>query len=151
VDGFSKIVGQVLRRARRRRGLTLHDVDRESRGGFKPSTIAGYERGERMITIERFRALADIYRIPADRLLADVLDELVPERRHAIEIDLNSLPLLAERERRLVAEFVHGVRARRGAFLADVVRLRSDDVAALALASHLTPRSLLSRLRPALR
>lgn len=50
-----------MRRAREDAGLSLKDVERRTDGRFKPSTIAGYERGERAITVSRFVALAAAY------------------------------------------------------------------------------------------
>ena len=49
VGGFSVEVGVALRRARRMRGLTLRAVSALSGGRYKPTSIAGYERGERTI------------------------------------------------------------------------------------------------------
>jgi transcriptional regulator with XRE-family HTH domain len=143
--------GEVLRRARRNRGLTLQDVSRLTAGGFKASVLGGYDRAERTISLERFTELAQLYGVPADRLLGDLLARTNPEGRVDIVIDLNRLALLDEREVRAVAKFVHNVRTERGDSLTDVVSLRSGDVEALALSSGVAPRELLSKLRPALR
>lgn len=150
MDSFSGQVGEVLRRRRQELGLTLLDVQRISRGGFKPSTVAGYERGERMISLERFRALAELYRVPADRLLARALEEGAPARPDPLVIDLDRISKLAEPERMIVAEHVHSVRTQRRDFLSPVVTLRSRDLEQIALTSKVNARVLLDRLRPAL-
>ena len=49
-------VGRALRRARLARGLTLRQVGERSLGAFKPTAVAGYERGERAISLKRFYA-----------------------------------------------------------------------------------------------
>lgn len=149
MDTFSRQLGEVLRRTRQGLGLTLHDMQKISRGSFKPSTIAGYERGERMISLERFRALAGLYRVPADRLLAEALTESngLPER---LVIDLDRIARLPEPERMIVAEHVHGIRTRRGDFVSTLVPLRSRDLDSIALSARLNVRALLDRLRPAL-
>ena len=44
VSPFSEMAGEVLRLARRARGLTLQEAAARSRGRFAPTSIAGYER-----------------------------------------------------------------------------------------------------------
>jgi transcriptional regulator with XRE-family HTH domain len=151
MDAFAQAAGEVLRVARRDRGLTLQDVSRLTMGRFKPSVLGGYERGERTISLERFVELAKLYGVPADRLLSEVLARTSPQGRTEIVIDLNRLALLDEREVRAVAEFVHNLRAKRGDYFTDVISLRSGDVEALALSSGVAAKDLLSKLRPALR
>jgi len=43
---------------------------------FAPTTVAGYEHGQRSISVERFCALADLYGTAPEELLARALDEL---------------------------------------------------------------------------
>jgi transcriptional regulator with XRE-family HTH domain len=150
METFSRQVGDVLRRTRQDLGLTLHDVERLSRGSFKPSTIAGYERGERMISLERFRALAELYRVPAERLLVDALEDPQADKGVPIVIEIDRIGRIPEPERLIIAEHVHGIRTRRGDFLSPVVSLRSRDLETIALSAGLGARSLLTRLRPAL-
>jgi transcriptional regulator with XRE-family HTH domain len=150
-DPFALAAGEVLRRARRNRGLTLQDVTRLTAGTFKASVLGGYERGERTISLERFTELARLYGTPADRLLGQILERTDPQGRVEVVVDLTRLALLDEAEVRVVAEFIHHVRTKRGDYLTDVVSLRSGDVEALALRSGVAPRELLSMLRPALR
>jgi hypothetical protein len=59
--------------------------------------------------------------------------------------------LVPAKERNVVAEFVHKVKAQRGDYLSDVITLRSGDLHSLALASGLNPQTLVARLAPALR
>jgi len=73
VDEFSKAVGAALRDARRARRLTLRDVQRATGGRYPVSTVAGYERAERMPSLVRFCELARVYGVPPEVMLADVL------------------------------------------------------------------------------
>ena len=66
-------VGRALRRARTARGLTLRDVGIISGGTFTPTAVAGYERGERNISLRRFCDLAIFYGVEPVRLLAEIL------------------------------------------------------------------------------
>jgi transcriptional regulator with XRE-family HTH domain len=144
-------VGEALRQTRRERGLTLYDVGVLSGGRFKPSALGGYERGERSISLGRFCALAAIYGVPADRLLARTLEHASPAGRCELVIDLTKLSLIGTEQAHLVAQFIHRVRAQREDYLSDVVTLRSGDLDALALAAQVRPDALLESLGPALR
>lgn len=66
-------VGIALRRVRLARGLTLKEVGVRSRGAFTPTALAGYERGERTISLRRFCDLCSFYGVDADVVLASVL------------------------------------------------------------------------------
>ena len=144
---FSETAGDVLRRARRAMGLTLQEAAARSRGRFAPTSIAGYERGERHISLDRFCDLADLYAVPPDRLLAEVLERLRPEGRRTVVIDLTRLERLEDRDRELVSAFAESVRARRGHSESTELVLRSGDVEALALQSRERPARLMERLR----
>jgi transcriptional regulator with XRE-family HTH domain len=148
---LAEVIGETLRQARLRRGLTLQQVNVLSEGRFKASAVGGYERGERMISLERFVQLARVYGVPADRLLGEAMDRLEPEGRGRIVLDLNRLSLLGSGERDLVSRFISGVKAQRGSFLGDVITLRSGDVEVLALEADEDPSILVDRLAPAIR
>ena len=92
------VVGEVLRRARKARGLTLRALQAQSGGRFKPSAVGGYERGERAISVERFIELAVAYGVPADRLMAQVLDVTDPSSRPKEILDLAALEAAEEDE-----------------------------------------------------
>lgn len=143
-------LGEVLRDARRRLGLTIREAASRSGTRFRPSAIGGYERGERAISLERFCDMAALYGIPPDRLLADVLDRLRPEGRAEIVVDLTELELLPGEESRRAAELVERVRRQRGTETGDLVSLRAGDLEALAMAFRLPAGDLLRRLEPAI-
>jgi transcriptional regulator with XRE-family HTH domain len=130
--------------------MTLYEVQRRSRGRFKPSSLGGYERGERTISLERFCGLVSIYGVPADRLLANILARLSPEGRRELTININRLSLVGGEVARVVSELVHRVRAQRGDYMSEVITLRSGDLEALGMAADLRPRALITSLRPAL-
>jgi len=151
VSDVSRELGDVLRRARRRRGLTLREVGMLSRGAFKPSALGGYERGERSISVERFLDLAEIYSVPADQLLVELLASRDRVDRRELVIDLTRLGMVEDPTRAQVAQFIHDVRTRREDYVTEVVTLRSGDLHRIALANGSKPHALLERLRPALR
>jgi transcriptional regulator with XRE-family HTH domain len=143
-------LGEVLRDARRRLGLTIREAAARSGTRFRPSAIGGYERGERAVSLERFCDLAALYGIPADRLLADMLVRLRPEGRAEVVVDLTELELLPGDEPRKAAEMVERVRQQRGGEASDLVSLRAGDLEALALSFRLPAGDLLRRLEPAI-
>ena len=80
-------LGRALRRARTARGFTLRDVGIRSDGGFTPTAVAGYERGERNISVRRFCELATFYGVEPVSLLAQALHA---EERESV-VDLTPL------------------------------------------------------------
>jgi transcriptional regulator with XRE-family HTH domain len=66
-------VGRALRRVRTARGFTLRDVGIRSGGTFTPTAVAGYERGERKISLQRFCELSAFYGVEPELLLAEAL------------------------------------------------------------------------------
>ena len=66
-------VGRALRGARLARGLTLRQVGERSAGAFKPTAVAGYERAERSISLERFCQLCEFYGVEPAWQLGEIL------------------------------------------------------------------------------
>ena len=52
--------------------MTLRQVGLASQGRFKSTAVAGYERAERSITLERFYELARLYDMVPERLLSQI-------------------------------------------------------------------------------
>lgn len=150
MNGMSIAIGGALRRARKRRGLTLHEVDRLSRGRFKPSSVGSYERGTRTISAPLFCELSALYGIPPDTLLAEALAASQTEAVADVVIDLTRLPSLRGDEARVVIEFVEQVQSQRRGPHSDIITLRTGDIQVLAAAAGIQPRALLSLLSPAL-
>ena len=82
-------VGRALRRARLARGLTLRQVGERSLGVFKPTAVAGYERAERTISLERFCALCTFYGIEPTKLLTQIEEAL--GRQPDLLVDLSQI------------------------------------------------------------
>jgi hypothetical protein len=141
--------------------LTFRAVRDRSGGRFKPSTLGGYERGERSISLERFCDLAEAYAEAPDVLLAEVLQSIRTEDLGAarsesdegpeLVIDLNRIALIEDEERGAVETFVRDVQARRGDFETEALILRSGDLEVIASSSGMDEETLLEKLRPALR
>ena len=50
-----------------------------SEGRYSPSAIAGYERAERSISLQRFCELATFYGVEPERMLSEILHPEDPE------------------------------------------------------------------------
>lgn len=142
-------IGRALRRLRRAHGLTLVDVAAMSNGMFKATSVAGYERGERSITLERFCSLCQLYGLAPDRVLAEILRRT--EGRIEPEIDLAALESLGTTESALLSGFARQVRGLRGEPQADTITLRAGDLEVLATAEGRRPEELAKALRSVIR
>jgi transcriptional regulator with XRE-family HTH domain len=78
----------VLRHAREGQGLTLESLCDNTNGRFRPSTVGGYERGERDISLRRFHELALVYGIQPESLMAQVRNAIGAEPPGELIIDL---------------------------------------------------------------
>ncbi|MEX0667485.1 MAG: helix-turn-helix transcriptional regulator, partial [Acidimicrobiia bacterium] len=85
MDDFDRALGERLRAARRRRGWSLHEVERSSSNEFKSSVLGAYERGERSISVQRLHRLAQIYAIDVAHLIPSA-DE-VDNKETVIDLD----------------------------------------------------------------
>ncbi len=150
MNRISVAIGEALRRARKRRGLTLHDVDRISHGRFKPSSVGSYERGTRTISAPLLVELSGLYGVGPDRLLSEALAASEAEGIADVVIDLTRLPQLRGQEARVVVEFVERVTSQRRGPQSDVITLRTGDLQFLSAAAGVPPRALLDVLTPAL-
>jgi transcriptional regulator with XRE-family HTH domain len=133
-------IGRALRRARLAQGLTLKQLAAASAGRFKPTSVAGYERGERSISVVRFCELCRVFRVPPDRLLAEILRAAQADPE--LVIDLTHLERLEAAEGELLSGFVQQVASLRGSGDVDRITLRAGDVEVLASASGRRPDEL---------
>jgi transcriptional regulator with XRE-family HTH domain len=142
-------LGASLRDARVRARLSLQQLAGSSGGRFRPSSLGGYERGERAISLERFCELSRLLGVAADQLLGDALARAGPYVHREVMLDLSGLP--DSDAGRQTAAHVHLVRSRRSDFLSNVVTLRAGDLQVIADASGLDVPGLLSSLGAAVR
>jgi transcriptional regulator with XRE-family HTH domain len=133
-------IGRALRRARLARGMTLKQLSVASAGRFKPTSVAGYERGERSISVVRFCELCRILGVPPDRLLGEILRSARADPD--LVIDLTHLERLGPSEGELLTGFVQQVASLRGSGEVESITLRAGDIEVLASASGRRPDEL---------
>jgi len=138
-------VGEHLRRLRKQKGLSLLDVEASSAKEFKASVLGAYERGERAISATRLAGLAELYRLPLQAMLppdGPGADGAAP----GLALDIERLEQSASPEGQTVARFVRALQSQRSDWTERVVRIRSEDVRALACAVDRTPTDLVALL-----
>ena len=135
-------LGEHLRRLRRAEGLSLPDVQALSEGEFKASVMGAYERGERAISAVRLAKLAALYRLPLQAMLPRGRRATTPRRPAASRSTSRRLEAAKGAEAATLARFVKRLQAQRQDWTAGVVRIRADDVVAIALACDRTPAEL---------
>jgi transcriptional regulator with XRE-family HTH domain len=149
LSDFSVEIGWALRRARIARGLTLREVFRLSEGKFKPTSISGYERGERTISVERFFELCELYDVPPQAVLAQVVG--AARGKPSAEIDPSLLEAIGQEQVAHVTGFVRQILAQRSGPPPETITLREGDLQVLAAEAGTTPEELAKALEPATR
>jgi transcriptional regulator with XRE-family HTH domain len=159
---FAAAQGSLLRGARSRAQMTLHDVEGATRGEFKAASVSAYERGERTISVLRLLRLASLYGVVLDELIPESVDvdpSVVGRARSLwvdqfglaelgggarIRIDLARLDDLDGPGWDQLRTFVSFVCTRRRGRLGRVVTLRADDVWGVAAMLGVTPEEVLT-------
>src|SRR5438270_13373844 len=80
---YARDLGARLRAIREQRRWSLRDVHEASQGRFTGSAVGTYERGERGISVHRLSELAQLYGVPAERLLPEVESKDAPAPWHS--------------------------------------------------------------------
>ena len=141
-DGSPEInrrLGDHLRLLRKQKGLSLLEVESLSSKEFKSSVLGAYERGERAISAARLVRLAELYRLPLQAMLPP--DGAAPESSApgGVALDLNRVEQAKSSEGRVVARYVRVLQGLRQDWTGRVMRIRAEDVRALASALDRSP------------
>ena len=144
-------VGTRLRALREQRQMSLQDVEEFSDGGFVPSTIGAYERGERAISLPRLQRLADLYGVPVEQLVPASDDRSVAYRSAPItqplRVDVSMLTQLTGLGFRSMLRFIENVRAQRGDWNSALITLRCADAIVIGAMIDVPVQQVVDRLR----
>lgn len=141
-DAVNRRLGDHLRRLRKQKGLSLLDVQALSDGEFKASVMGAYERGERAVSAVRLARLASLYRLPLQAMLPS--SEAGDPTGAVLAVDTTRLDQAKSPEAAAVARFVRRMQAMRQDWTAAIVRVRAEDIIALASAVDRSPAELVS-------
>ena len=122
MDDFDRALGERLRAARRRRGWSLHEVERSSNNEFKSSVLGAYERGERSISVQRLHRLAQIYAMDVAHLIPSA-DEV--ESKETV-IDLDAMGTADPSVSEAIDRFLSTIQLRRRSADGDLTVRQSD-------------------------
>ena len=123
-EGFNAALGGRLRAARRRRGLSLTEVEAISGQEFKASVLGAYERGERSLSVHRLARLARLYELPMHQLIPPENRPAEDESELAGTIDLERLA--GQGEEAIVDRFLSSIHMMRRPHAAEMAVRRSD-------------------------
>lgn len=90
-DRRSQELGRKLRDIRRRKQLSLQNVEAATNGEYKASVLGAYERGERHISVPRLLGLTAYYGVA----LHEVVEEAKPES-YELTVRFDARPRAAE-------------------------------------------------------
>lgn len=139
-----RLLGRRLWAIRRRKGLSLQEVEAQSESEFKASALGAYERGERAVSVPRLQRLARFYHVPVDQLLP--MEEPPPEieggvdgarhrwrsRTGTITIDLGQARELSSPEGMMLNHYLEMIQVERQDFNGRMLTIRRDDLRAPA-------------------
>ncbi|MGQ0848591.1 MAG: helix-turn-helix domain-containing protein [Actinomycetota bacterium] len=145
MEKFDQELGERLRAARKRRGWSLHDVERMSGREYKASVLGAYERGERAISVQRLNGLATLYQVAIAHLIPNEQD---PAMDKGVNIDLNAMGQADETVSAAIDRFLVAIQMRRRGASGDLTVRQADLelLAALARSDRATVRQVLSDL-----
>src|SRR6476660_4304671 len=66
---YARALGARLRAIRTQQGLSLHGVEKKSKGRWKAVVVGSYERGDRAVTVQKLAGLGEFYGVPVGELL----------------------------------------------------------------------------------
>jgi transcriptional regulator with XRE-family HTH domain len=147
---YTREVGGRLRAIRKQQRLSLQAVEARSEGRFKAVVVGSYERGDRVVSVNRLAELADFYGVPITELLPP--GSVAPSRGtgalgERIVLNLRRLRELPLEQSEAADRYARTIQAERGDYGNDVLSLRADDLRPLAIMYGTTPEELLARWR----
>ena len=148
---YTREVGGRLRAIRKQQRLSLQAVEIRSEGRFKAVVVGSYERGDRVVSVNRLAELADFYGVPITELLPQGSVAPPPASRGAagerVVLNLRRLRELPLEQSEAADRYARTIQAERGDYGNDVLSLRADDLRPLAIMYGTTPDELLARWR----
>jgi transcriptional regulator with XRE-family HTH domain len=111
LDEFDRLLGERLRAARKRRGWSLHDVEKYSDSEFKSSVLGAYERGERTVSVQRLHRLSQLYSVDVVQLIP-ISPEAEPSDGD-VSIDLAAIDAAEPTVSEAIDRFLSAIQIRR--------------------------------------
>ena len=143
---YARALGARLRAIRTQQGLSLHGVEKKSKGRWKAVVVGSYERGDRAVTVQKLAELADFYGVPVAELLPEGRVPSGSEPAAKIVINLERLQQLPAEKAGPLARYAAAIQSQRGDYNGKVLSIRNEDLRSLAIIYDMTPGDLSEQL-----
>lgn len=144
-DPLVREIGARIREARRRRGLSLADVEGTSAGRWRASTLGAYERGVRKPSVGVLHHLAAFFDVTVPWLLGVDQPVPAPPPVGTVRIDLQA-PATAHLDRH-VLRVLRQITIQRGGPVPRFLAVRNSDLELLAATLGVDLRTFVQDLR----
>ncbi|MBL7489048.1 transcriptional regulator [Frankia sp. AgB1.9] len=144
---YAKQLGERLRALRRHQGRSLHQVEAQSHGEWKVAALGSYERGDRMISMDRLARLAAFYGVPVNVLLPGRPVGDRAARGVRIVLDLPALAQVSDPNVERLRRWVAQIQVARHDYGGRVLTIRTEDRRTLAVLYDVAPDTLTAHLQ----
>jgi transcriptional regulator with XRE-family HTH domain len=143
---YARALGARLRAIRTQQGLSLHGVEKKSKGRWKAVVVGSYERGDRAVTVQKLAELADFYGVPVSELLPEGRAASSATPAHKIVLNLERLFQLPPDQVGPLARYAQAIQSQRGDYNNKVLSIRGEDLRSLSIIYDLSEGELTERL-----
>jgi transcriptional regulator with XRE-family HTH domain len=143
---YARALGARLRAIRTQQGLSLHGVEKKSKGRWKAVVVGSYERGDRAVTVQKLAELADFYGVPVSELLPEGRTASSAAPAQKIVLNLERLFQLPPDQVGPLARYAQAIRSQRGDYNNKVLSIRGEDLRSLSIIYDLSEGELTERL-----
>jgi transcriptional regulator with XRE-family HTH domain len=143
---YARALGARLRAIRTQQGLSLHGVEKKSKGRWKAVVVGSYERGDRAVTVQKLAELADFYGVPVSELLPEGRTASSATPAQKIVLNLERLFQLPPDQVGPLARYAQAIQSQRGDYNNKVLSIRGEDLRSLSIIYDLSEGELTERL-----
>jgi transcriptional regulator with XRE-family HTH domain len=127
-----------MRSIRKQKKLSLADVEAQTNQEFKASVMGAYERGERMVSVQRLERLARYYGVTVDQLLPQDPKRIAGDGRQSaapvkLRIDVAKLSTRQGAQYQMLERLLRMIQVQRQDFNGKVITVRENDIRAIAV------------------
>ena len=137
-SGYAAQLGERMRSIRKQKKLSLADVEAQTNHEFKASVMGAYERGERMVSVQRLERLARYYGVTVDQLLPQDPKRIAGDGRQSaapvkLRIDVAKLSTRQGAQYQMLERLLRMIQVQRQDFNGKVITVRENDIRAIAV------------------
>jgi transcriptional regulator with XRE-family HTH domain len=137
-SGYAAQLGERMRSIRKQKKLSLADVEAQTNQEFKASVMGAYERGERMVSVQRLERLARYYGVTVDQLLPQDPKRIAGDGRQSaapvkLRIDVAKLSTRQGAQYQMLERLLRMIQVQRQDFNGKVITVRENDIRAIAV------------------